>query len=99
MLMKTDFENIIRMLTQHYDIAFEGGVTGNCTYTMVGATKTQVNRTRSDQLETEVSIEVIDEGKYGYRSVQKVERIKDFDDQTILNYIIENLSKEYKIVM
>ena len=34
-----------------------------------------------------------------YRSVQKVERIKDFDDHTILNYIIENLSKDYKIVM
>ena len=97
--MKTDFENIIRTLTQHYNIAFEGGVAGNCTYTMVGETKTQVIRIRLDQFETEVSIEVIDEGKYGYRSIQKVERIRDFDDQTILNYIIENLSKEYKILM
>ena len=68
-------------------------------YTIIGETKTQVIRIRLDQFETEVSIEVIDEGKYGYRSVQKVERIRDFDDQTILNYIIENLSKEYKIVM
>lgn len=90
--MKTNFENIIRMLTQHYDIAFEGGVAGNCTYTMIGETKTQFIRIRLDQFETEVSIEVIDEGKYGYRSIQKVERIRDFDDQTILNHIIENLS-------
>ena len=68
-------------------------------YTIIGETKTQAIRIRLNQWDTQVSIEVIDEGKYGYRSIQKVERIKDFDDQTILNYIIENLSKEYKIVM
>ena len=68
-------------------------------YTIIGETKTQTIRIRLNQWDTQVSIEVIDEGKYGYRSIQKVERIKDFDDQTILNYIIENLSKEYKIVM
>ena len=66
---------------------------------MVGETKTQVIRIRFDQFETEVSIEVIDEGKYGYRSVQKVERIRDFDDQTILTHITENLSKEYRLLM
>ena len=97
--MKTDFENIISSLSKHYNIAFNGSVGGNCTFTIVGETKTQTIRIRLNQFETEVSIEVIDEGKYGYRLVQKVERIKDFDDQTILNYIIENLSKEYKIVM
>ena len=97
--MKTDFENIVASLSKHYNIMFEGSVAGNCTYTIIGETKTKVIRIRLDQFETEVSIEVIDEGKYGYRSVQKVERIRDFDDQTILNYIIENLSKEYKIVM
>src|SRR5574344_2170215 len=98
MLMKTDFENLITALSKHYDIAFEGSVGGNCTFTMIGETKTQTIRIRLDQFETEVSIEVIDEGKYGYRSVQKVERIKDFDDHTILKHITENLSKEYKIV-
>ena len=92
--MKTDFENIVASLSQYYNIAFEGSVGGNCTYTIIGETKTQTIRIRLNQFETEVSIEVIDEGKYGYRSVQKVERIKDFDDQTIINYIIENLSKE-----
>lgn len=97
--MKTDFENIITALSKHYNIAFEGSVGGNCTYTIIGETKTQTIRIRLDQFETEVSIEVIDEGKYGYRLVQKVERIKDFDDRTILNYIIENLSKDYKILM
>ena len=97
--MKTNFENIISSLSKHYNIAFEGSVVGNCTFTMVGETKTQTIRIRFDPFETEVSIEVIDEGKYGYRSVQKVERIKDFDDQTIIKHIIENLSKEYKIVM
>lgn len=97
--MRMNFENIVTSLSNHYNIAFEGSVGGNCTYMIIGKTKTQVIRIRLDQFETEVSIEVIDEGKYGYRSIQKVERIKDFDDQTILNYIIENLSKEYKIVM
>ena len=97
--MKTDFESIIRTLTHHYNIAFEGSVGGNCTFTMVGETKTKIIRIRLDQFETEVSIEVIDEGKYGYCLIQKVERIKDFDDQTILNYIIENLSKEYRLLM
>ena len=97
--MKTNFENLIRSLTHHYNIAFEGSVGGNCTFTIIGETKTQTIRIRLDQFETEVSIEVIDEGKYGYRSIRKVERIRVFDDQTILNYIIENLSKEYKIVM
>ena len=97
--MKTNFENLIRSLTQHYNIAFEGSVAGNCTFTMVGETKTQTIRIRLDQWDTQVSIEVIDEGKYGYRSIQKVERIKDFDDQTILTYITDNLSKDYKIVM
>lgn len=97
--MRMDFENIVTSLSKHYNIAFEGSVGGNCTFTIIGETKTQTIRIRLDQFETEVSIEVIDEGKYGYRSVQKVEHIKDFDDQTILNYIIENLSKEYKIVM
>ena len=82
-----------------HNIAFEGGVAGNCTYTIIGETTTQVIRIRLDQFETEVSIEVIDEGEYGYRSIQKVERIRDFEDQTILNYIIENLSKEYKIMV
>lgn len=97
--MRMDFENLITALSKHYDIAFEGSVEGNCAYTIIGETKTQTIRIRLNQFETEVSIEVIGEGKYGYRSIQKVERIKDFDDQTILNYIIENLSKEYKIVM
>ena len=97
--MKMDFENIVASLSKHYIIAFEGSVAGNCTYTIIGETKTQTIRIRLDQFETEVSIEVIDEGKYGYRSVQKVERIKDFDDQTIIKHITENLSKEYKIVM
>ena len=97
--MKTNFENIIASLSKHYNIAFEGNVSGNCTFAIIGETKTQVIRIRLDQFETEVSIEVIDEGEYGYRSIQKVERIRDFDDQTILNYIIDNLSKEYKIVM
>ena len=97
--MKTEFENIVTSLSKHYDIAFEGSVAGNCTFTIIGETKTQTIRIRLDQFETEVSIEVIDEGKYAYRSVQKVERIRDFDDQTILKHIIENLSKEYKIVM
>ena len=97
--MRMDFENIVTSLSKHYNIVFEGSVSGNCTYRIVGETKTQVIRIRLDQFETEVSIEVIDEGKYGYRSVQKVERIKDFDDQTILNYIIENLSKEYRSLM
>ena len=97
--MKTDFENIVTSLSKHYNIAFEGSVSGNCTYTIIGETKAHTIRIRLNQFETEVSIEVIDEGKYGFRSVQKVERIKDFDDQTILNYIIENLSKEYKILM
>lgn len=90
--MKTNFENIISTLSKHYNIAFEGSVTGNCTYTIIGETKTQVIRIRLDQFETEVSIEVIDEGKYGYRSIQKVERIRDFEDHTILKHIIENLS-------
>ena len=90
--MKTDFENIVTSLSKHYNIAFEGSVGGNCTYTIIGETKAQTIRIRLDQFETEVSIEVIDEGKYGYRSIQKVERIKDFDDQTILKHIIENLS-------
>ena len=99
MLMKTDFENIISSLSTHYNIAFEGSVGGNCTYTIIGETKMHVIRIRLDQFETEVSIDVIDEGKYGYRSVQKVERIKDFDDQTIIKHITENLSKDYKIVM
>ena len=97
--MKMDFENIISSLSKYYTIAFEGSVAGNCTYTIIGETKTQTIRIRLDQFETEVSIEVIDEGKYGYRSVQKVERIKDFDDQTIIKHIIENLSKDYKILM
>ena len=97
--MKTNFENIITSLSNHYNIAFEGSVGGNCTYTIIGETKTQTIRIRLDQWDTQVSIEVIDEGKYGYRLVQKVERIKDFDDQTILNYIIENLSKDYKLLM
>ena len=97
--MKTNFENIVTSLSKYYNIAFEGSVGGNCTYAIIGETKTQVIRIRLDHFETEVSIEVIDEGKYGYRSIQKVERIKDFDDQTILKYIIENLSKDYKILM
>ena len=97
--MKTNFENIVTSLSKHYGIAFEDGVAGNCTFTIIGETKAQVIRIRLDQFETEISIEVIDEVKYGYRSIQKVERIRDFDDHTILNYIIENLSKEYKIVM
>ena len=97
--MRMDFENIVTLLSKHYNIAFEGSVGGNCTYTIVGETKTQTIRIRLNQWDTQVSIEVIDEGKYGYRSVQKVERIKDFDDQTILNYIIENLSKDYKLLM
>ena len=97
--MKTDFENIVASLSKHYGIEFEGGVAGNCTYTIIGETKTQTIRIRLDQFETEVSIEVIDEGEYGYRSIQKVERIRDFDDQTILKHIIENLSKEYKLLM
>ena len=97
--MKTDFENIVASLSKHYNIAFEGSVGGNYTYTIIGETKTQVIRIRLNQWDTQVSIEVIDEGKYGYRSIQKVERIKDFDDQTILNYIIENLSKEYRLLM
>ena len=99
MLMKTDFENLISSLSKHYNISFEGSVTGNCTFTIIGETKTQTIRIRLDQFETEISIEVIDDGKFGYRSIQKVERIKDFDDQTILNYITENLSKDYKILM
>ena len=99
MLMKTDFENLITALSKHYDNAFEGSVAGNCTYTIIGETKTQTIRIRLDQFETEVSIEVIDEGKFGYRSIQKVERIKDFDNQTIIKHITENLTKEYKIVM
>ena len=98
MLMKTDFENIIIALSKHYNIAFKVSVAGNCTYTIIGETKTQTIRIRLDQFETEVSIEVIDEGKFGYRSIQKIERIRDFDDQTILKHIIESLSKEYKIV-
>ena len=97
--MKTDFENIVASLSKYYSIAFEGSVRGNCTYTIVGETKTQVIRIRLDQFETEVSIEVIDEGKYGYRSIQKVERIKDFDDHTIIKHITENLSKEYRLLM
>ena len=97
--MKTDFENIISSLSTHYNIAFEGSVGGNCTYTIIGETKAKTIRIRLNQWDTQVSIEVIDEGKYGYRSIQKVERIKDFDDQTILNYIIENLSKEYRLLM
>ena len=68
-------------------------------YTIIGETKTQTIRIRLNQWDTQVSIEVIDEGKYGYRSIQKVERIKDFDDKTIIKHITENLSKEYKIVM
>ena len=97
--MKMDFENIISSLSKYYTIAFEGSVAGNCTFTIVGETKTRTIRIRLDQWDTQVSIEVIDEGKYGYRSVQKVERIRNFDDHTILRYITENLSKEYKIVM
>ena len=97
--MKTDFENIIASLSKHYNIAYEGSVAGNCTYTIVGETKTKIIRIRLDQFETEVSIEVIDEGKYGYRSIQKVERIHDFEDQTILKHITDNLSKDYKILM
>lgn len=97
--MRMDFENIVTSLSKHYNIVFEGSVGGNCTFTIIGETKTQTIRLRLDPFETEVSIEVIGEGKYGYRSVQKVERIKDFDDQTIIRYIIENLSKEYKIIM
>ena len=97
--MKTNFENIVTSLSKHYNIAFEGSVGGNCTYMIIGETKTKVIRIRLDQFETEVSIEVIDEGKYGYRSVQKVERIKYFDDQTILKHITENLSKEYRLLM
>ena len=97
--MKTNFENIVTSLSKHYNIAFEGSVGGNCTYTIIGETKTHTIRIRLDQWDTQVSIEVIDEGKYGYRSIQKVERIRDFDDQTILNYIIENLSKEYRLLM
>ena len=97
--MRMDFENIVTSLSKHYNIAFEGSVAGNCTYTIIGETKTQTIRIRLNQFETEVSIEVIDEGKYGYRSVQKVERIKDFDDQTIIKHITDNLSKEYKILM
>ena len=92
MLMKTDFENIVTSLSKHYNIVFEGSVGGNCTYTIIGETKAQTIRIQLDQFETEVSIEVIDEGEYGYRSIQKVERIRDFDDQTILKHIIENLS-------
>ena len=68
-------------------------------YTIIGETKTQVIRIRLDQFETEVSIEVIDEGKFGYRLIQKVERIKDFDDHTIIKHITENLSKEYRLLM
>ena len=97
--MKTDFENIATSLSNHYNISFNGSVAGNCTFTIIGETKTQTIRIRLDQFETEVSIEVIDEGKYGYRSIQKVERIKDFDDQTIIKHIIENLSKEYRLLM
>ena len=97
--MKMDFENIISSLSKYYTIAFEGSVAGNCTFTIVGETKTRTIRIRLDQWDTQVSIEVIDEGKYGYRSVQKVERIRNFDDHTILRYITENLSKEYKIVV
>lgn len=97
--MRMDFENIVTSLSNHYNIAFEGSVAGNCTFTIIGETNKQTIRIRFDQFETEVSIEVIDEGKYGYRSVQKVERIKDFDDQTIVKHITENLSKEYKIVV
>ena len=94
-----DFENLIIALSKHYNIAFEGSVGGNCTYTIVGETKTKTIRIHFDPFETEVSIEIIDEGKYGYRSIQKVERIRDFDDQTILKYITENLSKEYRLLM
>ncbi len=97
--MRMDFEHIVTSLSKHYNIAFEGSVAGNCTFTIIGETKTQTIRIRLDQFETEVSIEVIDEGKYGYRSVQKVERIRDFDDQTIIKHITDNLSKEYKILM
>ena len=99
MLMKMDFENIVTSLSKHYNIAFDGSVAGNCTYTIIGETKAKTIRIRLNQWDTQVSIEVIDEGKYGYRLVQKVERIKDFEDQTILKHITENLSKEYKIVM
>ena len=97
--MRMDFENIVASLSKHYNIAFEGSVGGNCTYTIIGETKAKTIRIRLNQWDTQVSIEVIDEGKYGYRSIQKVERIKDFDDHTIIKHIIENLSKEYKIVM
>ena len=97
--MKTDFENIATSLSNHYNVAFEGSVAGNCTYTIIGETKTQTIRIRLDQWDTQVSIEVIDEGKYGYRSVQKVERIRDFDDKTIVKHITENLSKEYRLLM
>ena len=98
MLMKTDFENLISSLSKHYNIAFEGSATGNCTFTIIGEIKAQTIRIRLDQWDTQVSIEVIDEGKYGYRSIQKVERIKDFDDQTIIKHITENLSKEYRLL-
>ena len=97
--MRMDFKNLITLLSKHYGIAFEGSVGGNCTFTSIGEAKTQTIRIRLDQFDTEVSIEVIDEGKYGYRSIQKVERIKDFYDKTIVKHITENLSKEYKIVM
>lgn len=97
--MRMDFENIVTSLSNHYNIAFESSVGGNCTFTIIGETKTQTIRMRLNQWDTQVSIEVIDEGKYGYRSIQKVERIKDFDDQTIIKHITENLSKEYKILM
>ena len=82
-----------------HNIAFEGSVRGNCTFTMVGETKAQTIVIRLNQWDTQVSIGVIDEGKYGYRSIQKVERIKDFDDHTIIKHIIENLSKEYRLLM
>ena len=94
-----DFENIVTSLSKHYNIAFEGSVGGNCTYTIIGETKEQTIRIRLDQWDTQVSIEVIDEGKYGYRSIQKVERIRDFDDNTIIKHITENLSKEYRLLM
>ena len=97
--MKTNFENIVTSLSKHYGIEFEGSAAGNCTYTMVGETKTQTIRIRLDQWDTQVSIEVIDDGKHGYRSIQKVERIRAFDDKTILKHITENLSKEYRLLM
>ena len=87
-----NYDNIVTSLTHYYNINFIGRKQDNDVFVIVGETNAKSIRIQLHQRAKQVSIEVIDDGKFGYRSIQKVETLGSFEDQTIFKHITENLS-------